>query len=106
MSLILLHIHALHNKFVVSQLSLSLFFFSVQKNRHIGSELKILPLTKPSTSKEAAMPGATTGSTLLTGSTSGPTLQEYLLAKSETQLRNYMVRMEGGVARLYHHQSF
>jgi len=31
---------------------------------------------------------------------SGPTLQEYLTAKSELQLRNYLVKMEGGAARL------
>ena len=38
-----------------------------------------------------------------TMSSRGPSLQEYLAAKSETQLRNYLFKMEGGVARLCHH---
>ena len=38
-----------------------------------------------------------------TMSVRGPSLQEYLAAKSETQLRNYLFKMEGGVARLCHH---
>ena len=29
-------------------------------------------------------------------------LEVYLAAKTETQLRNYLFKMEGGVARLYH----
>ena len=31
-----------------------------------------------------------------------PTVQEFLSTKSELQLRNYLVKMEGGVARSYH----
>ena len=35
-----------------------------------------------------------------------PSLHEYLAAKTETQLRNYLFKMESGAARLCHHNIF
>ena len=71
-----------------------LFFILVWKNGKISQDLQISPDTQ-STQRpgEATMASAT-----------GPIMQEFLATKSELQLRNYLVKMEGGVARSDHQQ--
>ena len=74
------------------ELSLSRnFSFQYGINRHNGQEVKGAH-SNPEPVKLNTM-----------SDHNGLSLEEYLAAKTETQLRNYLFKMKGGVARLCQH---